>query len=81
MATHNDLEKPNSAHVEACLDEKDIGSSEQRNGDYSGAVKKTSPEEIRLVRKMDIRIMSTLWAMYFLVSTTRAHLVYVVHDG
>jgi hypothetical protein len=36
------------------------------NSDYSGAVKKTSPEEIRLVRKLDLRIMPTLWAMYFL---------------
>jgi hypothetical protein len=36
------------------------------NGDYSGAVAKTSPEEIRLVRKLDFRIMPTLWAMYFL---------------
>lgn len=34
--------------------------------DYSGAVKKTDPEEIRLVRKLDYRIMPTLWAMYFL---------------
>ncbi|OAQ95017.1 MFS transporter [Purpureocillium lilacinum] len=34
--------------------------------DYSGAVKKTSQEEIRLVRKLDYRIMPTLWAMYFL---------------
>lgn len=34
--------------------------------DYSGAVKKTDPQEIRLVRKLDFRIMPTLWAMYFL---------------
>lgn len=34
--------------------------------DYSGAYKKSSPEEIRLVRKLDCRIMPTLWAMYFL---------------
>jgi len=34
--------------------------------DYSGAVKKTDPAEIRLVRKLDFRIMPTLWAMYFL---------------
>lgn len=36
------------------------------NGDYSGAVKKTDPKEIQLVRKLDYRIMPTLWAMYFL---------------
>ena len=42
--------------------------------DYSGAVKKTDPAEIRLVRKLDFRIMPTLWAMYFLnyVSFTTA---------
>ena len=34
--------------------------------DYSGAVKKTSPEEFALVRKLDLYIMPTLWAMYFL---------------
>lgn len=34
--------------------------------DYSGAVKKTDPAEISLVRKLDYRIMPTLWAMYFL---------------
>ncbi|KAF2015180.1 MFS general substrate transporter [Aaosphaeria arxii CBS 175.79] len=44
------------------MDSKNVESG----ADYSGAVKKTSPEEIALVRKMDIRIMSILWAMYFL---------------
>jgi hypothetical protein len=34
--------------------------------DYSGAVKKTDQAEIRLVRKLDFRIMPILWAMYFL---------------
>lgn len=29
----------------------------RENADYSGAVKKSSPEEIALVRKLDIRIM------------------------
>lgn len=37
-----------------------------QEGDYSGAVKKTDPEEIALVRKLDFRIMPILWAMYFL---------------
>jgi hypothetical protein len=44
-------------------DEKHV---EREGADYSGAVKKTSPEEIALVRKLDFRIMPTLWAMYFL---------------
>ncbi|ORY60759.1 major facilitator superfamily domain-containing protein [Pseudomassariella vexata] len=35
-------------------------------GDYSGAVKKTDPLEIKLVRKLEYRIMPMLWAMYFM---------------
>lgn len=35
-------------------------------GDYSGAVGKTDPAEIALVRKLDMRIMPTLWATYFM---------------
>lgn len=34
--------------------------------DYSGAVKKTDPREIALVRKLDLWIMPILWAMYWL---------------
>lgn len=61
----DDIEaKPNDNFVEMSVDgEKD---GVLRNGDYSGAVEKTSAEEIRLVRKLDMRIMPTLWAMYFL---------------
>lgn len=40
-------------------------------GDYSGAVAKTSPEEFALVRKLDLYIMPTLWAMYFLNYVSR----------
>jgi hypothetical protein len=36
------------------------------NADYSGAVAKSDPREFSLVRKLDLRIMPTLWAMYFL---------------
>ena len=42
------------------VDEKDL------RGDYSGAAAKTDQREIALVRKLDLRIMPTLWAMYFL---------------
>jgi hypothetical protein len=35
-------------------------------GDYSGAIAKTDPKEIALVKKLDRRIMPTLWCMYFL---------------
>jgi len=35
-------------------------------GDYSGAVAKSDPREIALVKKLDCRIMPTLFCMYFL---------------
>ncbi|KAH7311359.1 major facilitator superfamily domain-containing protein [Stachybotrys elegans] len=38
----------------------------QVRGDYSGAVAKTTPEEVKLVRKLDIWIMPILWLMYWL---------------
>ena len=34
--------------------------------DYTGAIAKTDPEEIALVRKLDRRIMPALFCMYFL---------------
>lgn len=34
--------------------------------DYSGFAQKSDPAEIKLVRKMDIRIMLSLWSMYWL---------------
>jgi len=34
--------------------------------DYSGFAKKSDPREIALVRKLDIRIMGSLWSMYWL---------------
>ncbi|KAF4556376.1 MFS-type transporter-like protein 11 [Elsinoe fawcettii] len=39
---------------------------EATDGDYSGAREKSDPAEIKLVRKLDLRIMPILWAMYFL---------------
>lgn len=65
MAIFKDAPKPGAAiekeHYNA--EEKGIES----NADYSGAVKKSSAEEIALVKKLDRRIMGILWAMYFLV--------------
>lgn len=59
-------EKPAETQLEnVIIDEKHIDGAEK--GDYSGAVAKTDPAEIKLVRKLDIRIMTILWAMYFLV--------------
>jgi hypothetical protein len=44
-------------HVEAASfnEKKDVATLEK--GDYSGAVAKSDPAEIALVRKLDIRIM------------------------
>lgn len=74
MASTGKNEKPHSIRVEdsttadSCsAEEKHVDESRSGAADYSGAVKKSSPEEIRLVRKLDRRIMGILWAMYFLV--------------
>ena len=58
-------------HVEtlsiATKNDKDMDSEPiEPKGDYSGATKKTDPLEIKLVRKLDRRILPILWAMYFL---------------
>jgi len=66
MARDKDIFKPSSIKLENSMVEKYIETGNE--GDYSGAVAKTSAEEIRLVRKLDWRIMTILWAMYFLVS-------------
>lgn len=64
----NSAERPHEAQLEmtpsAGLEKGGVLAGEE--ADYSGAVKKSDPEEIRLVRKLDYRIMPTLWAMYFL---------------
>lgn len=70
MAGNKEILKLSSAKLENSMDEKYIETGNE--GDYSGAVAKTSAEEIRLVRKLDLRIMSILWAMYFLVSKCRS---------
>lgn len=59
------FEKPSDIQVEDAATE--IHKLEA-GGDYSGAVAKSDPKEIALVKKLDIRIMGILWAMYFLVS-------------
>jgi hypothetical protein len=38
----------------------------EQHVDYSGAALDISPEEARLVKKLDWRIMPCLWSMYFL---------------
>lgn len=58
--------KPNDDLVETPTVESGDLKGVREGADYSGAVQKTSPEEIKLVRKLDLRIMPTLWCMYFL---------------
>jgi hypothetical protein len=63
-----DPEKNSSYHVDdIASSEKDIKTDAPVEGaDYSGAVAKTDPAEIALVRKLDMRIMPALFCMYFL---------------
>lgn len=61
-------EKPSEIQVEDAVTENH---KLEDGGDYSGATAKTDPKEIALVKKLDIRIMGILWAMYFLVSPVR----------
>ncbi|KAH7348097.1 major facilitator superfamily domain-containing protein [Pyrenochaeta sp. MPI-SDFR-AT-0127] len=62
--------KRNTASINEDIDIRSLpekhGITAAEEGDYSGATKKTDPAEIALVRKLDIRIMPILWAMYFL---------------
>lgn len=58
-------EKPPDIQVEDAVTENH---KLEDGGDYSGAVAKTDPKEIALVKKLDLRIIGILWAMYFLVS-------------
>ena len=58
-----DEKDKNSAHLE---DPEMLGKGPRETVDYAGAVTKTDPVEISLVRKLDIRIMPTLWTMYFM---------------
>jgi hypothetical protein len=62
-----DLEKDVSQQIDdVAMSEKDEKSSGAVGGDYSGAIAKSNPQEIALVRKLDTRIMPTLFCMYFL---------------
>ncbi|OAL45126.1 MFS general substrate transporter [Pyrenochaeta sp. DS3sAY3a] len=58
-------------HIEKCntnpLPHNDVDHEKQgTNLDYSGAHAKTSQEEIKLVKKLDLWIMPTLWLMFWL---------------
>jgi hypothetical protein len=59
-----DDDKPGVLHREDTIDQEK--QNQLKHVDYSGATKKTDPAEIRLVRKLDLWIMPTLWLMYWL---------------
>jgi hypothetical protein len=64
----SDPEKNSSLQLEdIASSEKDFKNDSPVDGaDYSGAVAKTDPAEIALVKKLDYRIMPALFCMYFL---------------
>lgn len=66
--THTDTEKDIALQYDDVANsEKDLKTQVPIEGaDYSGAVAKTDPAEIALVRKLDFRIMPALFIMYFL---------------
>ncbi|KAH7017008.1 major facilitator superfamily domain-containing protein [Ilyonectria destructans] len=77
MATHGNHEQPTeAAQAPTSIDVEKHASTHQEyssdvfekrpNADYSGATAKTDPEEIKLVKKLDLWIMPTLWLMYWL---------------
>lgn len=59
-------EKHTESFVEHAPSAIDDEKASRARGDYSGAVTKTDPREIKLVRKLDMRVMPIVWAMYFL---------------
>lgn len=65
---NHDAEKDVPLHIDDVeTSEKDLAQKGTPEGaDYTGAVAKTDPAEIALVRKLDMRVMPALFAMYFL---------------
>lgn len=63
-----DLEKDRPLQVDdvEALEDNEKPENQPDGADYSGAVAKTDPVEIALVRKLDYRIMPALFCMYFL---------------
>lgn len=58
-------QKSNDLDIKLAVTDMESGDEIQK-GDYSGFTQKTDPKEIKLVRKMDIYIMLSLWSMYWL---------------
>ena len=75
--THSDPEKTSPLHIDdISTSEKDFKAQDTLDGaDYSGAVAKTDPAEIALVRKLDMRVMPALFCMYFLYARSSIQLL------
>lgn len=58
LQLEQDTEKPLSAHKEHLFEQDHVVV------DYAGAHAKLDPEEIKLVKRLDMFIMPTLWIMY-----------------
>ena len=52
--------------VEHIDTKEEFGEKDVTTRDYAGASAKSDPAEIKLVRKLDFRILPTLFVMYFL---------------
>lgn len=61
--------------------EYSVDPESSENVDYSGAHEKTDPEEIRLVKRLDLFIMPTLWSMYWLNYLDRNAIALARLDG
>ncbi len=70
--------KAENAHVEAVQDQEALTSDAK--ADYSGFAQKTDPAEIKLVRKLDVRIMLSLWSMYWLNYLVSRHVCVDLRD-
>jgi len=66
MADRKSIEDSNKMAVEHIDTKEEFGEKDTGNRDYAGAAAKSDPAEIALVRKLDYRILPTLFVMYFL---------------
>lgn len=68
-STKQEMQLQDHAVETAALEKPPVAFDHEGNPvrvDYAGAHAKSSPAEIRLVKKLDFWIMPTLWLMYWL---------------
>lgn len=66
LKSTNEESKMAVERLEKVDTKEEFGEKDATNRDYAGAAAKSDPAEIRLVRKLDFRILPTLFVMYFL---------------